>query len=50
MSEHIYSRCRKCGKILKDKKYKKIGYGKCCLEQIRKENKEKNSITRIFKI
>ena len=35
--EKEYKRCLRCGRILKNPEYKKIGYGKICYEKLNKK-------------
>lgn len=39
-----YDRCLRCGRKLKSEEARKIGYGKTCLDKIKKEN----SVKRLF--
>lgn len=38
MEEYIY--CKKCGKPLKDKVSRKLGYGPSCYKQLNPKNKK----------
>lgn len=36
-----YNRCLRCGRLLKDKKWRLIGYGPTCFEKVKKLQKNK---------
>lgn len=40
MKQTLYDRCLRCGRKLKKEEYRKIGYGKICLEK-QLSNKQK---------
>lgn len=42
--EKLYNRCLRCGRKLKKEEYRKIGYGKICLEK----SKKPNNIKKLF--